>query len=180
MSHLSGERGAGVGDESRAPRGKSAVSGTRTFSVQRPGHHQVRAAATTGWRKSRRLGVRALPGTLEEPLTRGRAPQLGPATCEVPGSGQRFPWGQAQTSWDVPSLCSPLGQAEVSGEADTVPGPLAAVPPPRQQLGCGHPVSRHHGKQMQPPRSLCTTGNQPVGEEICITGIIWYQNCPLK
>lgn len=26
--------------------------------------------------------------------------------------------------------------------------------------------------------SPCITGNQPVGEEICITGIIWYQNCP--
>lgn len=26
--------------------------------------------------------------------------------------------------------------------------------------------------------SPCITGNQPVGEELCITRIIWYQNCP--
>lgn len=180
MSHLPGEGVAGVGAESWAPRGKPAVSSTRTFSVQRPGHHQVRSAATMGRRKSCRLGVRALPGTLGEPLTRGRGPQLGPTTCEVPGSGQRFPWGRLRPRGTSPRSVRPSARPRSAARRTPCAGPLAAVPPPRQQLGCGHPVSRHHGKQMQPPRSLCTTGNQPVGEEICITGIIWYQNCPLK
>ena len=79
--------------------------------------------------------------------------------------GPGHPWGAGPTS--LPNSSSPC------------PPSLAAGCRPGRADGLWVPGGSQDRKQTRPPWPLCTTGTQPLGEDVCIR-IIWYQSCPLK